>query len=293
MIRYKEDGTINREGATTNATSTYVLVNEWCDALDAANAQITALRTELNEAREIAMLRTCDLNSAGKTILDFHEIWLRQANDARRTAEAERDAARAALNAARAALSLARAGHNVTITGTLPKGEASADRCSICDGPYLSCECCTTARAGRGVMIPYYADGRVDLDTMSRKYPDPYHRARVAMDALDSANAQITALQAERDAAVKLNEAVTGLLHYANNDSARDSDTMEWQRQEMARQEAEINAVTEERDAARAALATCQEWKQTGMAQQLHEEIVQNQSLRAELEKIRVAQTNA
>jgi hypothetical protein len=35
------------------------------------------------------MIRHCDVNANGKTILDFHEVWLRHANERAERAEAE------------------------------------------------------------------------------------------------------------------------------------------------------------------------------------------------------------
>lgn len=50
--------------------------NDYAEAAD----EIERLQVEVERARELAMLRTCDLNREGKTILDFYEVWLRQAN---------------------------------------------------------------------------------------------------------------------------------------------------------------------------------------------------------------------
>lgn len=62
-----------------------------------AAARIEQLKDERDKAIEVAMIRHCDAKDNGKTILDFHEVWLRQANDRARRAEAECDRLRAEL----------------------------------------------------------------------------------------------------------------------------------------------------------------------------------------------------
>ena len=62
-------------------------------------ATIATLTAERNEAISVAMIRHTDVVREGKTILDFHEVWMSQYRDRAERAEAENETLRATIAA--------------------------------------------------------------------------------------------------------------------------------------------------------------------------------------------------
>lgn len=74
-----------------------LMVSEILDRIRCLAAERDELRKALDEVRQLCAGRYCNLNRDGKTILDFYEVWLRQATERATKAEADRDRLKAAM----------------------------------------------------------------------------------------------------------------------------------------------------------------------------------------------------